>query len=378
MSDCIAPRLKVGVDVSSLAMFRSGIARYTIGMLSSLLDVASDFDFILYSPRPVDIPLASGRWTAYFGGGVVARSAYLWLQTVCPALLSEHGVNVFWGQNYALPLKVPSTCRRILTVHDLSPVVCPETVALRNRLWTTIGMVRSFAAADAIVADSEATARGLRRRMKVSARRLTVAYCGLDSQMTPIEQAEAREYVVARFGLSGDFLLNVATIEPRKNHLALLAAVEQLPSAPLLVLAGAPGWNCAAILGRIEDLQSRGRVKYLGRVSDQDLAALYGAATLMVYPSLYEGFGLPVLEAMACGCPVLCSWTSSLPEVGGDAVAYFRPKDREELATSISRLVADRGALERMRHAGRQRARCFSYDTAARSVAAVMRRMAPT
>jgi alpha-1,3-rhamnosyl/mannosyltransferase len=140
-----------------------------------------------------------------------------------------------------------------------------------------------------------------------------------------------------------------------------------------LVVAGRPGWNCSSILKAIDEQQALGRVRYLGMVEDCHLAALYSAARLLVCPSVYEGFGLPVLEAMACGCPVLCSWTSSLPEVAGDAGRYFRVRDVAGLARNLAMLVADPKALGEMSRAGLRRASLFGFRAAGVRVVEMVR-----
>jgi alpha-1,3-rhamnosyl/mannosyltransferase len=185
---------------------------------------------------------------------------------------------------------------------------------------------------------------------------------------------EAGSYVGERFGLAPGYLLSVGTIEPRKGHLLLLRALDVVRDAPLLVVVGQPGWNCSSLLARMASYEAQGRVRYLGSVDDGDLPYLYAAAKLMVLPSLYEGFGSPVLEAMACGCPVLCSWTSSLPEVGGKAARYFRAGDAADLASQLACLLREEPSLVAMREAGLCQAVCFSYERTARQVLAALGR----
>jgi alpha-1,3-rhamnosyl/mannosyltransferase len=180
--------------------------------------------------------------------------------------------------------------------------------------------------------------------------------------------------VAEKFGLPSDYLLTVGTIEPRKAHASLLSALETVPDAPVLVVVGNIGWHHGPIVAAIRHHERAGRARFLGRVTDADLAALYSAAKLTIYPSFYEGFGLPVLEAMSCGCPVLCRWSSSLPEVGGSAAAYFRGRGPENLASEIRRLLSDSARLEMMAAAGLQRAKEFNFRRAAEQVVGILRR----
>ena len=179
---------------------------------------------------------------------------------------------------------------------------------------------------------------------------------------------------MSEFGLARDYVLFVSTIEPRKDHLTLLRAIARVPHAPLLVLAGGVGWRCNSILREIRVAEDAGRVKYVGRVDDDWLPALYSAATISVYPSVDEGFGLPVLEAMSCGCPVLCSDSSSLPEVGGDAACYFRTGDSEDLARRLTELLGDGDRLDAMSAAGLNQANRFSFRSAAEEILGIIRR----
>jgi alpha-1,3-rhamnosyl/mannosyltransferase len=178
--------------------------------------------------------------------------------------------------------------------------------------------------------------------------------------------------VTERFSLTGNFMLAVGTLEPRKDYLTLLKALRASRSLPPLAIVGAVGWNCSGILKAVREAEADGLVRYLGRVSDEELSALYSAAQVAVYPSFYEGFGLPVLEAMACGCPVLCSWSSSLPEVGGRAAAYFRPRDARDLAHRLNALLPDKGRLAEMREEGLAQAARFSFDRAAEQMVGVL------
>jgi alpha-1,3-rhamnosyl/mannosyltransferase len=203
--------------------------------------------------------------------------------------------------------------------------------------------------------------------------RIGIVYPAAQREFEPIPKEQARSTVAEMFGVSGDYVFCVGTIEPRKDHLTLLDAIKSVPDAPLLVLSGEKGWRCRHILAQIRAHEEAGRVRYLGRVSADLLPVLYSAAKLSVYPSLYEGFSLPVLESMACGCPVLCIWSSSLPGVGEKPPAVFRPRDADELAYRLSALLSDKDRLADMRAMGSVQAASFSFDRAAAQMARVLR-----
>ena len=365
--------LRVGVEVCALHAFRAGIARYLVAMLTQMMTLAPDVEFILYAPRPLALHLPDGGWRLRTDSGPCSRFANIWLQERLPAWLAEDRIDVFWGQNHFLPLRLRRPCRRVLTIHDLTAVLLPLSMPFRTRVTGRLLLRKAVRAADSVAAVSRATASQVVRRLGVDREKVTVIHNGVDAALAPVPQTRAVELVAREYGLPAKYLLCVGTIEPRKGHTVLLKALESVPDAPLLVLVGGVGWRCRDVVGRIRTFEAAGRVRHLGWVDDNNLAALYSAATVMVYPSFYEGFGLPVLEAMACGCPVLCSWSSSLPEVGGDAVRYFRPRDSGDLACRLRELVEDSVTLAEMSARGRLRAREFSYRTAAEQMLSLMR-----
>ena len=228
-------------------------------------------------------------------------------------------------------------------------------------------------AADAVIAVSQATADLALRYLGIERSHLHVVHEAAHDAFRPVPKDQAREVVSGEFGLPLRYILCVCTIEPRKDHLTLLRALATVPRAPLLVLAGGTGWRSRHILEQIRADENAGRVKYVGRVEDSLLPALYSGAMFSVYPSLYEGFGLPVLESMACGCPVLSSDSSSLPEVGGAAARYFRTGDAASLSSQLKELLDSQSDLDAMSQAGLARAGLFSFRRAADQLLEIIR-----
>lgn len=370
--------MRIAVDVGFLGDHRAGIARYLHNMLVQMLELDTDCEFLLYSSRPVPVELPPGRWRCRSGKGGWFQTNLQWLRRECPRWLDEDRASAFWGQNYLLPVGLRRPCLRATTLHDLTPLVMPHSMPLRSRLAARLQFRRFAERVDVVFADSRATAHLAKRLLSIPTSRLSVVPAGLDRAVANTEPAAAARRVEDRFGLKPGFLLTVCTLEPRKNHTVLLDAHAQLAEAPVLVLVGGGGWRSSSIVARVRRLERAGRVRYLGRTDDADLAVLYAAARLLVYPSLYEGFGLPILEAMANGCPVLSSFSSSLPEVGGDAAVYFDPRDVEGLARQIARLLKDPDQLRDMRERGLEQARQFSYRVSAKAVLNKIRESART
>jgi glycosyltransferase involved in cell wall biosynthesis len=366
--------LRIGINGSVYSAVRAGIARYLDCMVSEMMALDPHAEFIVYTPRFAHISLPPGQWRLREGSGLRGKFVNLWAQRQLPQWSAEDGLDVLWGQNNEIPLHLRRRCFRLLTVHDLAPLVCPQTMGLRSVLARRFYMARACRAADAVVADSEATARSITHRLGISRSRVTTVYFGVHSRFQPVPIVAARELAARKYDLPDDYLLTVGTIEPRKHHNVLLRALRLVPSAPLLAVVGGVGWKAESIVREIIEMEAAGRVRYLGRVDDADLPSLYAAAKLFVFPSLYEGFGLPVLEAMSCGCPVLCSWSSSLPEVGGDAARYFVTGDSEDMARKLKELLLDGQQRAAMAAAGLVRARQFSFRRAAQEVLDIMRR----
>jgi len=357
--------MRIGVDAIALDAAGAGVSRYVREILVAMMAGSPDDEFVLYSWQPIHVPVASGNWRTRVGRAARYSAPGRWLRDTLPRMVAEDNVDVFWGQNTVVPLRLLRPCRRVLTVHDVSGFVVPYTMELAGRTSWHFDFRAAIRAADATIAVSAATARLLWRLLGVPCERIAVIYEGCSNRLTATKTADADRDVIARLGVPGEFLLTVGTLEPRKDHATLLEVIRSESCFPPVVIAGAVGWNSRRILRLVREAERDGRALYLGRVNDDELAALYRSARVMVYPSLYEGFGLPVLEAMACGCPVLCSWSSSMPEVGGRAACYFRPRNPRDLAEKLKSLLGDDRRLGDMRSQGVARAAMFSFGRAA-------------
>jgi len=337
-------------------------------------------EFFLYSSRPVKESF-DGELRIRECRGIEGTVGSYWLQQICPHWMSKDGIAVFWGQNYMLPLRLRRPCRRVLTLHDITGLLMPWTMPLQRRLNYRLHQQRAARASDCLVAVSQATSHLAEVCLGIPSHKLRVVLEGCDTRLAvpphgfvdPGTAARARDLVRERFGLVPGYLLAVGTLEPRKDYGVLFRAVRSLRNAPTLVVVGGVGWRCRKILRELNALQAAGLAQHLGRVDDGELAALYRAAGLCINSSLYEGFGLPVVEAMACGCPVVCSWTSSLPEVGGDAARYFRPGDSAHLTRVLEGVLGNPEELQAMRAAGLRRAKLFSFERAADEMLEILR-----
>lgn len=306
--------------------------------------------------------------------------AKVWFEQVgLPAAAARRRASLVHVPYFAAPL-LPRVST-VVTVHDLVPVLRPEyrrTPA--QRLYTAL-VVRGLASASRIITDSAASARDLQSRLRVSAERIRVIPLGVDGRFRPLETDQEREWaeaVLARYGLDRPYLLYLGGLDRRKNVDGLIRAFDRLKrerGVPhVLVIVG--GFRLGDDLfydprGDVERLGLDDSVRLLGQVGDVEVRALHARAEAFVFPSIYEGFGLPPLEAMACGAPVVCSRASSLPEVVGDAGILFDPTDEAALADALWRVLSEPDLRRYLRQRALARAAEFTWEKTARATAAV-------
>lgn len=371
--------LRVAIDVTTAVTQRAGVGRYTRELVQALAQLPDGPDLCLFYVAPAaPLPLAAGP--APIG---VRRSIRGWrLEVLARQMLRRpdrgpwDGAQVYHAPDVAYPplRRMPV----VMTVHDLSYVVYPRFHTRLNgsylRLLTPIAARR----AQLIITVSEATKRDLMAFYRIPEHRIRVIHSGVASAFTGPPEPEQVAAVRRRYGLEEPFLLSVGTLEPRKNLHATLRGYrllrERLPDAPLLALAGSSGWRLAE--RDLIDHRDAPRVRRLGYAPDGDLAALYASCSAFVYPSLYEGWGFPVAEAMALGAPTITSNVSSLPEVAGDAALLVDPHSPEAITAALEQVLRDDGISARLRAAGPARARQFSTAAWARATMQVYREAA--
>ncbi len=260
----------------------------------------------------------------------------------------------------------------VVTVLDLIFLLFPDYHNRRTRWTARMGLSRASRQAAAFISISHNTADDLMRLTGIPKHKIYVTPLAAEDYFRPVPYSKIRK----RYGLEGPFVLYVGTLEPRKNLITLVRAFAALDDPGLkLVIAGKKGWMYQDLFAIVEKLGLTSRVIFTGFVSDTDLPALYSAAQVFVYPSLYEGFGLPILEAMQCGTPVITTNVSSLPEVSGDAALLVAPDNVRELSAAMRRILAEPGLREELRGRGFKRSQCFSWRKTAELTADVYRQV---
>jgi glycosyltransferase involved in cell wall biosynthesis len=283
-------------------------------------------------------------------------------------------LDIFHSTDFVLPPIRQG--RTILTVHDLSFMRLPQCAEASLRAYLNKVVPRSVERADLVLADSQSTKNDLIELLGVSPDKIEVVYAGVERRFHPMEGEIALQRVKKRYGLDFPFILSLGTLEPRKNFNGLIEAYALMGDRGLkLVVAGGTGWLYDEVFARVEELGLEDKVVFPGFVADEDLPALYNLAELFVFPSLYEGFGLPPLEAMACGTPVISSDRPSLPEVVGEAGLMVEATDSEALAEAMEWVLADEDLRGEMREKGLKQAAQFTWEAAAEKLLDVYRRL---
>ncbi|MBX7258639.1 MAG: glycosyltransferase family 4 protein [Candidatus Hydrogenedentes bacterium] len=360
--------MRIGIDVGPVTQRPTGVGNYCRNLFSTLVEECRDDSFVAFSAsmHPPALGSAGPRVTMRHFPAPTRALYGLWSTVGLPRIEAMTGpVDVYHATNFFLP--PARTCGRVLTIHDLGFLVVPEMCSPKIVGPFSKRMRRFAAEADVVLADSEATRQDILRLLEVPPAKVVAAPLAAGKDLRPMDRDEARRVVRERHGLHEPYLLFVSTLEPRKNVTGLLRVFARLRDRipHRLVLVGATGWNADPIVEAIATLGISDRVVRLGFAPGNDLNALYSAADVFVFPSYYEGFGLPVLEAMTCGCPVVTSNRSSLPEVVGEAGTMCEPDDHAAIAEAVMRLIEDGAARERAVARGLAQAATFSWSACA-------------
>lgn len=372
----------IGFDGTPLGELKTGVGHYTFELARQLASLHPADQFVAVSHRQY-VPAATDRFTdglpnLHLSYIPVSRWTRHWWVVGLPSHLKRNAFTLFHGTNYDIPLR--GDCPSVLTIHDLSTFVHPQThekVAVRRNRYRLPLMARK---ATMIITPTESVRAEVCERFRTSPPKV-VAIGEAAREIFQRQSPERAMRTRARLGINDRFLLCVGTLEPRKNLPVLLQAYELLAArleafaggekmrAPQLVLTGRKGWLTNELTDMLQNSPVRERIHFTGYVTDEDLRDLYSSCLMMIYPSLYEGFGLPPLEAMACGAPVLASRIPAITEVvsDGKSARLFDPTRADDLSAAMLELLENPQARDALGAAGLQRARSFSWQQAARS-----------
>ena len=365
--------MRVGIDARLVYYSQAGIGQYIIHLVNGLATVDHENEYILLQSRKDGTTILDRQ---------NFRRTSLWTPShhrleryALNVELMRLGLDVLHSPDFIPPHR-PS-CRSVITVHDLAFLLYPHFLTKESaRYYGHIDQAVRWT--DQIISVSESTKRDTIQHLGVPEEKITVVYEAANPMFRPLDRDVARQQVRDQHDIDGPYILFVSTIEPRKNVPTLLRAVAQLVACykedVRLVLAGGKGWLFEDAFAVVEELKMDDRVHFLGRVSSEDLLHLYNAAEMLAHPAFYEGFGLPPLEAMACGLPVVVSDVASQPEVVGGAGLLIDPHEADELTVAIWRVLNDSDHRSEMREKGLSQAARFSWERAARETIAIYQR----
>lgn len=369
--------MRIALDYTAGIRQEAGIGHYVRSLFDAMLALDTTNEYtLLTSGRPgKERPFPAAPNVR--GRSLLMPDRYLnilWyrMRAPLPALLFTGNVDIYHGPDFVLP-PLNKKVRKVVTIHDLSFLKHPEYAAPSLAMYLNKVVPISVAEADVVAAVSQDAARTLIEHYTTPPEKITVIPNGLRPHFRRITNPILLGATTHKFGLKHPLVLGVGTLEPRKNHMGLIRAFHQAQSnkrnrPAMLALAGGDGWLYEETRQLVADLKLEKRVRFLGRVSDLELTILYSLADVFAFPSFFEGFGVPPIEAMACGAPVITSNTSSLPEVVGEAALTINPHEPAELASAITRIIGDEKLREKLRQQGYARAQLYTWPKSARKM----------
>ena len=364
--------MKIGIDVRILSYYPiTGIGRYTLEMCRALSDIKG-VSLYLYSPSPINNNIVSGLESAtirtHSWNNVLLRQ--FWSETYLPLWAKKDDLDVFWGPSHRIPRFLSSRIARIVTIHDLVWKCAKETMHPTTYFLERLQMPTAVREADLIVVDSYSTKDAVIKEFVVKRQNISVIPLATGNIQNTLSFDSLKKY-----GIDKPYFLFVGTLEPRKNLANLLSAYAGLSisnkSKAMFIIAGGKGWGRVNLKEIITQLDLTENVKILGYVDDATLATLYSNAQFLVLPSLYEGFGLPLIEAMSYGTPVLTANNSSMPEVSGNAGLLIDALDVESIANGLQEMITNNELRERLAKNAKLNESPSSWDESAKKLITV-------
>lgn len=374
--------MRIGIDIRFLARgTRSGVEEYTIHLISHLVRLAPDirfkFFYNAFRKERLDFPWTKGKNVEVKEFSFPNRMLDIATGNISLPKIDRllGGCDVFLSPHFFIA-PVSRTCKKIVVFHDLSFEYYPEFFSLSKRYWhRSMNPRKTACEADVIIAVSESTKADLINVYGIDGKKIQMVYPGVSEAFRPITEETGLNRVKEKYVLPDEFILYFGTIEPRKNIIGIIKAFELLKNIKTkehrnikLVIAGSRGWLYKNILREARKSSHRDDIVFTGFIEEEDKSYLYNLAKIFVYPSFFEGFGFPPLEAMACGVPAVVSHVTSLPEVVEDAAIMINPSIYGEITDAIEMLLGDRELYNEFSKRGIEQAKKFSWERSARDV----------
>jgi glycosyltransferase involved in cell wall biosynthesis len=370
--------LRIAIDAHSVGARLGGNETYAINLIEALAEIDQTNLYTLYVTKREAIERFSNRWPNFTVKQTLPHTPLVRIPLTLSRELRRHPVDVLHVQYTAPPL---APCPVVTTIHDLAFEHLPETFNRRSWMQLRLTVRRTAKKAAQIITVSEYSRQDISDTYKLPSERITVTPEAASEKFFPVTDRTELETIRKIYGIERDYIFSLCSIQPRKNLIRLIEAYSLLRSSadmklPQLVLAGKRAWLDSETIRAAERESVAGDIVFTGYVAEEHLNALYGGATCFVYPSYFEGFGLPILEAMQCGAPVIAGNRTSIPEVAGEAALLFDPFDTNSLVAALQRLLNDPAYRASLSANGLERASAFSWKTTARLTLQVYERAA--
>lgn len=370
--------MRIAIDAHSVGARLGGNETYAINLIEALAEIDQTNLYTLYVTKREAIERFSNRWPNFTVKQTLPHTPLVRIPLTLSRELRRHPVDVLHVQYTAPPL---APCPVVTTIHDLAFEHLPETFNRRSWMQLRLTVRRTAKKAAQIITVSEYSRQDISDTYKLPSERITVTPEAASEKFFPVTDRTELETIRKIYGIERDYIFSLCSIQPRKNLIRLIEAYSLLRSSadmklPQLVLAGKRAWLDSETIRAAERESVAGDIVFTGYVAEEHLNALYGGATCFVYPSYFEGFGLPILEAMQCGAPVIAGNRTSIPEVAGEAALLFDPFDTNSLVAALQRLLNDPAYRASLSANGLERASAFSWKTTARLTLQVYERAA--
>lgn len=375
--------MKIAIDIRTINKPRSGVGYYVTNLIQKLQDIDKENQYCLISNN--------GEYENTFRAQPnfenhrtwVSNENHLfgdfWESFYLPRLLEKKNVSVFHGPAFMAPL-VKRNMGTVVTIHDIVSFIMPDTIPMKYAFYMRNLIKLVSRRADRIISVSHSTKNDLITWLGIPEEKITVVHQAVSEMFHPAESGDDGVEMRRRFGIHGRYMLFVGNLEPRKNLIRLMEAFamsrERLGGSIQLVICGKKGWLCSGILKAYERIRRGDDILITNYVNEKDLLGLYQNAEMFVFPTRYEGFGLPALEAMACGAPVITSNVSSLPEITGGAAMLIAPSDVGQISEAMIKLAGSASLRSELRERGFKQAKLFSWTKTARQTLDVYRSLA--
>lgn len=366
--------MKIGINAYPLSREFSGTSVYLFNLIKYLEIYGRKNEYFIYSRPGIKLPFKQNpNWHIVTVDGFLNRSSTFWMMTSAKRQILKDRLDIFWATENILPLDLPKEVKKILTVYDLVWYYYPKVLNIDNFFILPLFADRSIRNADYIFTISNHIAEDIKAIFNIGFKNISVIYLGINSEFQPLNKNDSADFIANKYGVSNKYILFVSNIEPKKNVANLLKAFYTLKNKynvqQQLLLAGGKRWNDFSIYRTYKELKfSNSQVKFLGYVDFKDLPKLYSGAEVFILPSIYEGFGLPSLESMACGTPTIVSDIPVFREILGDAALFTSPYNPEGIANGIYRVLTDKTLAEELIQKGLERVKLFSWEESAKRI----------